>query len=332
MKCVNGFDIDGVLTVGIRPGKDDIIISGRSFEEYPETKKWLEDIGIKNEVYLNPLPFNQKTRETSGEHKAKTIKALKYLGVHIVNFFEDDEIQKAVIEKECPEVKVVHVVHTLTEKENVRHLEDTVERIQADTTPKIIQDLFQFPYNHFGYSLLEYSNSNASTLDSVLLDIACGNCVQTPLLEPYFKGIISMDVEPTKDFVIKASILDIPLPDKYVDYSFSFETIEHIEYEDQLDAIKELLRVTKKCVIIGSVNQDGPDTIEGHEIWKAKNGNNPYHLGELTAENFMILCASVADTCEVEFFGSVYRNGQFEMVPGLGSDRYCNYAVIKVGE
>lgn len=328
MKKINGFDIDGVLTVGIRPAKDDVIISGRSlFDEYAETIKWLDDNGIKNEIYLNPLPFNAKTRQSSGVHKAQTINDLLLRGIQIVNFFEDDEIQKAEIEKACPDVNVIHVVHNLTEKENVRHVHDTVERIQSDTTPKIIQDLFQFPYYEFSNDL---DKSDMRKLK--LLDIACGNCVQTNMLKGIWGEVISMDVESTKDFVVKANITNIPLPDNAVDFTFSFETIEHLPYDEQLIAIKELLRVTKEYVTIGSVNQDGPDFIEGHEIWKAKNGKNPYHLGELAQEKFMELCASVSDTHEVSFFGSIFddETSSFHIEPGLGSDRYCNYAVIKV--
>jgi hypothetical protein len=121
---INGFDCDGVITVGIYPGPEDIIITGRSIEERPETDIMFSNKGIKNEVYYNPIPFTEKTRESSGEHKARVITKLKEEGIVIKNFFEDDEIQKAVIERECPWVNVVHVVHDLTEKENVRRNEN----------------------------------------------------------------------------------------------------------------------------------------------------------------------------------------------------------------
>jgi hypothetical protein len=124
MKKVNGFDCDGVITVGIHPGPDDIIITGRSFEETPETRAMLSKRGINNIVFYNQKKFVDKTRESSGWHKAKRIGRLKEQGVEIVNFFEDDPIQKEVIERECPWVNVVHIVHELTEKENVRHVND----------------------------------------------------------------------------------------------------------------------------------------------------------------------------------------------------------------
>ena len=78
MKIINGFDIDGVLNLGngkcgIHPGPNDVIITGRSYEEI---------------------------------------------------FYEDDEIQKAEIEKGCDWVKVIHVCHDFTPKENMRHWEE----------------------------------------------------------------------------------------------------------------------------------------------------------------------------------------------------------------
>ena len=124
MKEVNGFDCDGVLTVGIRPASDDFIITGRSYEEATETYQWLDKHKITNVVYFNCLKFDDKTRKSSGEHKAESIKYLLDNGIKVVNFFEDDEIQKEIIEDHCPWVNVIHVVHDLTEKENVRHTGD----------------------------------------------------------------------------------------------------------------------------------------------------------------------------------------------------------------
>lgn len=124
MAQVNGFDCDGVITVGIYPGPNDIIITGRSYEEKPETSAMLEKLGIDNMIFYNNIAFDKKTRQSSGEHKADRIKKLRDVGIVINNFFEDDPIQKEVIERECPWVNVVHIVHELTEKENVRHLND----------------------------------------------------------------------------------------------------------------------------------------------------------------------------------------------------------------
>lgn len=125
-KRLNTFDIDGVVCInfevgGVHPGPHDIIITGRSYEEIPETRKMLHSRGIFNRVFFNRTPFDQKTREGSGIHKAETIKRLQRLGYTIMCHFEDDEIQAEVIRKNCPTITVVMVIHDLTTKENVRH-------------------------------------------------------------------------------------------------------------------------------------------------------------------------------------------------------------------
>ena len=120
MSKINGFDLDGVISIGIHPGPNDVIITGRSIEESPETLLMLQEKGITNEVFFNPLPYNEKTRTSSGQHKARTLKTLKQLKIPITNFFEDDPIQITEIEKECPWVDIVYVKHDLTNKENQR--------------------------------------------------------------------------------------------------------------------------------------------------------------------------------------------------------------------
>jgi hypothetical protein len=126
---VNGFDIDGVIHLGngvcgVRPGPNDVIITGRSHEEEPETLAFLRKHGITNDVYFNPIPFKTKSRETSGIHKARTLRWLKEIKtIDVQFFFEDDKVQKAEIEKDW-QGKVIHVSHDFTEKENIRHLED----------------------------------------------------------------------------------------------------------------------------------------------------------------------------------------------------------------
>lgn len=125
-KDVASFDLDGVINMenfpGVWPGKDDIIITGRSYEEEHETMIWLARRGITNPVYFNPRPFDEKTRETSGEHKARVMQNLAkdYPHKKIVIHYEDDPIQAEVIKKYCPNIQVVLLVHELVEKENVR--------------------------------------------------------------------------------------------------------------------------------------------------------------------------------------------------------------------
>ena len=123
-KMINTFDIDGVIYMGrhggVYPGPDDIIITGRSKEEEKETREMLEFKGIHNELYMNPLPYSQKSRKSSGQHKGRTMFYLEEMGYRIGIHFEDDPIQAEEIKKIMPHVNVVLLQHDLVEKENVR--------------------------------------------------------------------------------------------------------------------------------------------------------------------------------------------------------------------
>ena len=126
---IKGFDIDGVIHLGkygrgIMPGPGDVIITGRSHEESPETLHFLRQNGINNIVFFNPCKFDDKTRITSGIHKANILWNLSDMGVSVEIFFEDDPIQLKEIKNRCPWIKAIHVDHGLIEKENVRHTED----------------------------------------------------------------------------------------------------------------------------------------------------------------------------------------------------------------
>jgi hypothetical protein len=131
MKHCNSFDIDGVIYLGdglagVRPHPDDVIITGRSIQEYLATAQMLYELDIRNQVFYNPILWADKTRESSGEHKANTLLKLFQGGTNIQVHFEDDEIQASIIEQRMKEwglsTTVVRLVHDLTEKENVWHL------------------------------------------------------------------------------------------------------------------------------------------------------------------------------------------------------------------
>lgn len=123
---INTFDIDGVINMGdydgVYPGKNDIIITGRSFEERDETMELLSRKGIQNAVYMNPLRFSEKSRKSSGTFKGFMIQALNSLGYEVMIHYEDDPIQAYEISFIVPEVKIVLLNHNLVEKENARHL------------------------------------------------------------------------------------------------------------------------------------------------------------------------------------------------------------------
>lgn len=133
MMNVNGFDIDGVIHLGngkcgIHPGPRDVIITGRSFEETEETLAFLSRNEIHNQVIFNELPYELKTRESSGRHKGESIVRLAQREVYVDFFYEDDEVQaqeiRNIVERSGLTTKVIFVNNPFVEKENRRHLED----------------------------------------------------------------------------------------------------------------------------------------------------------------------------------------------------------------
>lgn len=142
-----GFDIDGVITQGYYPSPDDVIITGRSWEEKEETMKFLHDLGLFNKVYFNEsVGKTEKNYITSGTHKAKFIQELE-----IVEFFEDEERQAEIIRTTCKYCNVI-----IIEDIGMKLLNDAIEiqkqyysgNIGESTISKEISDFAYFVYNH----------------------------------------------------------------------------------------------------------------------------------------------------------------------------------------
>lgn len=117
------YDFDGVVSIGIRPRwSDDVIITGRCQEEAPYVFEKLSEMGISCNVFFNQMTLAERgnhsveARVFSGKHKAKTIKELAEDGIIVERFFDDDEVQIAVIKQEHPDLDVVHIVSNLVEK------------------------------------------------------------------------------------------------------------------------------------------------------------------------------------------------------------------------
>lgn len=121
---MNSYDIDGVIYLGegrkgLLPRSEDVIISGRSCEEYLITMAQFDALDIPEEcpVYLAPWKIPHKTRRLSGLHKANTLNMLiGQQGKNIQIHFEDDPVQADIIRQFVPSVEVVMITHNLTEK------------------------------------------------------------------------------------------------------------------------------------------------------------------------------------------------------------------------
>lgn len=120
---IYGYDFDGVISIGITPrSENDVIITGRCWDEQDEIKAILKERGIKCKVYFNPMTLAERGNHTveartfSGNHKAFTIENLLDNGVNITRFFEDDPIQYQIIQENCPSIQLVNVVSSLVKK------------------------------------------------------------------------------------------------------------------------------------------------------------------------------------------------------------------------
>lgn len=134
---INSYDIDGVIKMsqesdvkGLKPEENDVIITGRSFEEASSTLRYLHRNEIYNQVFFNPKSFTEKTRESSGIHKGNMLVALYNDGMEITFHFEDDLIQIEKINEILKEnnISSIFVIHVnsngLVELENKRHYDE----------------------------------------------------------------------------------------------------------------------------------------------------------------------------------------------------------------
>ena len=117
------YDFDGVISIGITPHSlRDVIITGRCIDEQLEVYDYLKENNIINKVYFNPITLKErgnhskKSRKISGFHKVNTIKYLKNNGIKITRFFEDDKIQKKIIQNNIQDLTIILIKSNLTQK------------------------------------------------------------------------------------------------------------------------------------------------------------------------------------------------------------------------
>ena len=123
MREINGYDFDGVTSIGVTPREGDVIITGRCFDECYVIFDYLKDHNLldKIPVYFNPIQFNYRgegteySRSSSAKHKASILQKMLDNSVNIGYFFEDDPLQKDIIIELVPEMqdKVILIPQTV---------------------------------------------------------------------------------------------------------------------------------------------------------------------------------------------------------------------------
>lgn len=137
----------------------------------------------------------------------------------------------------------------------------------------------------------------------------------------------------------EASIYELPFPDKFFDYSMSFQCLEHLEAP--LLALKELERVTKERIFISIPYQD-KTKIYPKEYWlnrvqlpqeeggwdvKEINEHCDFHIFELSSQDFKSLLSYTNLICEHN-----YPINYFEKIGASMTNKgtYFNFFDLKV--
>jgi len=97
---LKGYDIDGVLSIGVKPEGKYVVISGRTFADYDE---FAVNLSKQTPVYIRGVG-ERDDRVHAGRFKAMMI---NFLGV--TEFYEDDDVQIKVISVNCPNCKIIKV-------------------------------------------------------------------------------------------------------------------------------------------------------------------------------------------------------------------------------
>lgn len=94
---LRGYDIDGVITAGIKPEKPCILITARSLASWDET---IREIGTEIPIFLSPYGEPGYNRNTA-KWKAQVINLLG-----VAEFYEDSTAQADYLRVNCPDCTV----------------------------------------------------------------------------------------------------------------------------------------------------------------------------------------------------------------------------------
>lgn len=95
------YDYDGVISGGIKPEKDALIITGRSFEELDRIS---EEIKKSHPIYFNPITISEKNLKREIKWKSAMIRKLG-----IEEYYEDRPEIVVRLQELCPNCHIVKV-------------------------------------------------------------------------------------------------------------------------------------------------------------------------------------------------------------------------------
>lgn len=106
-----------------------------------------------------------------------------------------------------------------------------------------VADGRMFSYAHQIHHILSFAPRR-------ILEVGPGPGVVTQALRAVGVDVITLDLEPTLEPDLQASVLDIPLDDQAVDAVICCQVLEHLPYQSFIPALQELKRVSSKGGVI----------------------------------------------------------------------------------
>jgi hypothetical protein len=99
---MKGYDINGVITKGIKPEPGSVILSGTTFSQFEEGE-YIRKLCSQFPTYIRGIGIPHDSVKC-GEFKSMMI---KYLG--IAEFYEDSDIQIEIIKRDHPNI-IIHKI------------------------------------------------------------------------------------------------------------------------------------------------------------------------------------------------------------------------------
>jgi len=89
-----------------------------------------------------------------------------------------------------------------------------------------------------------------SLAPKTVLEVGVGTGILKQILVHLGFEVDTVDIDPELKPDILASVTQLPLKDNSYDCICAFQVLEHLQYEDSIDAFKEMVRVANKNVVI----------------------------------------------------------------------------------
>lgn len=87
-----------------------------------------------------------------------------------------------------------------------------------------------------------------------IIEVGVGSKTLSSILKSRKIKVTTVDIDPDLHPDYVASVTSLPFPDNSFDVAVAFEVLEHIKFEDVSQALSELIRVSKKGVVISIPN------------------------------------------------------------------------------